>query len=177
MMEIRGNKWGVGSGKRRQGDKETRRQGDKEFSSPCPLVPLSPLPPFPIPHSLLALFVLFALYASAAAQDRPTSPPLTGRETPPASSPASSKAGGSGDRSSRPNLSPMSDTDPGAGPKSGRAPMTPGQSRSEVKKLWGEAEDLRATARVKWARSRSSGASIIPWATNKRRSASSSKPA
>src|SRR4030095_13192374 len=144
-MEIRGNKWGVVSGKRRQGDKETRRQGGKEFSSPCLLVSLSPLPPSLIPHSLLTLFVLFALYASAAAQDRPTSPPLTGRATPPASSPASSKAGGSGARSSRPNLSPLPGADPGADPKSGRVQLTPGQSRGEVKKLWGEAEDLRAT--------------------------------
>src|SRR6266540_4086404 len=142
MMEIRGNKWGVGSGKRRQGDKETRRQGDKEFSSPCPLVPLSPLPPFPIPHSLLALFVLFALYASAAAQDRPTSPPLTGRETPPASSPASSKAGGSGDRSSRPKLSPMSDTDPGAGPKS-VSDIGDKYGRDEVRAMRQEALDRK----------------------------------
>src|SRR5262249_16419142 len=134
----------MGSVKRRQGDKETRRQGKKEFSSPCPLVPLSPLPLFPIPHSVLTLFVLFAIYASAAAQDRPAPRPPTGPETPP----ASSKPARSPDRSCRPNLSPLSDPDPEAGPKSGTAPMTPGQSRSEVKKLWGEAEDLRATGAI-----------------------------
>src|SRR5262245_14449918 len=41
----------MGSGERRQGDKEKGRQGDKEFPSPCPLVPLSPclLSPLPTP--------------------------------------------------------------------------------------------------------------------------------
>src|SRR5262249_38629381 len=137
MMGVRGNKkgsgeWGMGSRKRRQGDKETRRQGDKEFSSPCPLVSLSPLPPFPTPHSLLALFVLLALFASAVAKDRPEASPLTGSETRPALSPSSSpsslKSGGSGDSSFRLNLPPLSDTSPWAGPKSGRVPMTPYQS-------------------------------------------------
>src|SRR5262249_19311162 len=69
-------------------------------------------------------------------------------ETRPALSPASLKAGGSEDRSFRLNLQPPSGADPVAGPKSGRVPMTRYQSQSEVKKLWGEAEDLRATGAV-----------------------------
>src|SRR5262249_42872661 len=56
----------------------------------------------------------------------------------------SSKAEATGDRSFRLTLPPM----PGAGPKSGRVPMTPDESRSEAKKLWGDAEDLRANGAV-----------------------------
>src|SRR5262245_18435003 len=112
MMEIRVNKWGVGSGEWGMGM-------GKQF--PCPHSPL------PTPHSLLALFILFALFASAVAKDRLEAPPLTGREL---------------------NLQPLSYTGPGAGPKSGRVPMTPYQSQSEVKKLWGEAENLRTTGAV-----------------------------
>src|SRR5262245_60536403 len=120
-MKVRGNKkgnreWGLGK-------EETRRQGDKEGDflsllvspSPCPFASSSHFPLL-IPQSL---FVLLVLFASALAQDRPT-PPLTGRETPPASSPISSKAESSGDRSFRLILPPLSD----AGPKSGSVQMT-----------------------------------------------------
>src|SRR5262245_15036959 len=123
MLEVRGDKWRVGSGKKRQGNKEKKNPSLLVSPSSCPLAPPSPCllvssshSPLPIPHSLPALFALFALFASALAQDRPMSPPLTGRETPPASSPISSKAEATGDRSFRLTLPPM----PGAGPKSGR---------------------------------------------------------
>src|SRR5215475_10576779 len=110
----------------------------KQF--PCPHSPL------PIPYSLL---ILFAFFASAAAQDRPISPAVAGREAPPpASSPATSKAEGSNDRLFRLTLPPMSNAGLGAGRKSGKNPTSPDESRSEAKKLWGEGEDLRANGAV-----------------------------
>src|SRR5262245_66618535 len=53
--------WGVGSGKKRQGDKEKRRQGIWNF---LPLVPMSPCLPFshsplPTPRHELAMIASF----------------------------------------------------------------------------------------------------------------------
>src|SRR5262245_39782707 len=131
MMKARGNKkgnreWGMGNGEWGMG------MGKQV---PCPHSP------FPTPHSFLALLALFAFFASALAQDRPISPP-------PASSPATSKAEGSSDRLFRLTLPPLSNAGPRAGLKSGQIPMSPDESRSEAKKLWGAAEDLRATGAV-----------------------------
>src|SRR5262245_10093897 len=136
--------WGDKKGNR---EWETRGQEDKGTRGRKFLIPLSPLllvPLSPTPHSLLALFVPFAFFASALARDRPTSPPLARRETPPASSPASSptlslnssKAGGSGDRSFRLTLPHLSDAGLAARLESGQAPMTPDESRREAKKRW-----------------------------------------
>src|SRR5215470_307596 len=136
--------------RRRDGGTEVQRYRKNPLSNISPSPYLSVFPtlrlsvshsPCPIPHSLLALFVLFAFFASALAQDRPKSPP-------PASSPATSKAEGSSDRLFRLTLPPLSEAGPGASQKSGHVPMTSDESRSEVKKLWSEAEDLRATGAV-----------------------------
>src|SRR5262249_10936184 len=59
-----------------------------------------------------------------------------------------SKAEGWSDRLFRLTLPPLSNAGPGAGLKSGQIPMSPDESRSEAKKLWSEAEDLRATGAV-----------------------------